>query len=105
MTCLAAASDSCNRGTYQALDSGSNAGGAFADLMAGPFTWYCMQCICGPWQGKMPTLEPLGRDYLPPTYRCDKPAPLPAQHPRRPLKVLHLWPPKLLHPGHGDLTH
>jgi ATP-dependent Lon protease len=25
--------------------------------------------------------------------------------PRRPLKVLHLWPPKLLHPGHGDLTH
>jgi signal transduction histidine kinase len=27
------------------------------------------------------------------------------QHPRRPLEVLHLWPPKLLHPGHGDLTH
>ena len=25
--------------------------------------------------------------------------------PRRPPKVLHLWPPKLLHPGHGDLTH
>lgn len=27
------------------------------------------------------------------------------QAPRRPLKVLHLWPPKLLHPGRGDLTH
>lgn len=25
--------------------------------------------------------------------------------PRRPPKVLHLWPPKLLHPGRGDLTH
>ena len=25
--------------------------------------------------------------------------------PRRPPKVPHLWPPKLLHPGHGDLTH
>ncbi len=28
-----------------------------------------------------------------------------SHEPRRPLKVLHLWPPKLLHPGHGDLTH
>ena len=26
-------------------------------------------------------------------------------NPRRPPKVLHLWPPKLLHPGHVDLTH
>ena len=26
-------------------------------------------------------------------------------HPQRPPKVLHLWPPKLLHPGHVDLTH
>ncbi|WP_418147082.1 LysR family transcriptional regulator [Variovorax paradoxus] len=26
-------------------------------------------------------------------------------YPRRPPKVPHLWPPKLLHPGHGDLTH
>ena len=25
--------------------------------------------------------------------------------PQRPPKVLHLWPPKLLHPGHVDLTH
>uniref|UniRef100_E6PKT5 Uncharacterized protein n=1 Tax=mine drainage metagenome TaxID=410659 RepID=E6PKT5_9ZZZZ len=25
--------------------------------------------------------------------------------PRRPPEVLHLWPPKLLHPGRGDLTH
>jgi CheY-like chemotaxis protein len=25
--------------------------------------------------------------------------------PRRPPKVPHLWPPKLLHPGRGDLTH
>uniref|UniRef100_C5CLE2 Uncharacterized protein n=1 Tax=Variovorax paradoxus (strain S110) TaxID=543728 RepID=C5CLE2_VARPS len=28
-----------------------------------------------------------------------------ALQPRRPPKVPHLWPPKLLHPGHGDLTH
>ncbi len=27
------------------------------------------------------------------------------EDPRRPPKVLHLWPPKLLHPGRGDLTH
>ena len=25
--------------------------------------------------------------------------------PRRPPKLPHLWPPKLLHPGHGDLMH
>ncbi|CQR44568.1 hypothetical protein THICB3530008 [Thiomonas sp. CB3] len=25
--------------------------------------------------------------------------------PRRPPEVLHLWPPKLLHPDRGDLTH
>ena len=25
--------------------------------------------------------------------------------PRRPPKVLHLWPPKLPHPARGDLTH
>ena len=27
------------------------------------------------------------------------------RQPQRPPKVLHLWPPKLLHPGHVDLTH
>ncbi len=33
-------------------------------------------------------------------------APLrPGSKPQRPPKVLHLWPPKLLHPGHVDLTH
>ena len=26
-------------------------------------------------------------------------------HPRRPPKVPHLWPPKLLHPAGGDLMH
>lgn len=26
-------------------------------------------------------------------------------YPRRPPKVLHLWPPKLLHPARGDLMH
>jgi len=25
--------------------------------------------------------------------------------PRRPPKVLHLWPPKLFHPAGGDLMH
>lgn len=28
-----------------------------------------------------------------------------ARFPRRPPKLPHLWPPKLLHPGHGDLMH
>ena len=27
------------------------------------------------------------------------------EEPRRPPKVLHLWPPKLLHPAWGDLMH
>ena len=27
------------------------------------------------------------------------------KNPRRPPKVLHLWPPKLLHPAWGDLMH
>lgn len=27
------------------------------------------------------------------------------QFPRRPPKVPHLWPPKLLHPARGDLMH
>lgn len=27
------------------------------------------------------------------------------RRPRRPPKLPHLWPPKLLHPGRGDLTH
>ena len=27
------------------------------------------------------------------------------KYPRRPPKVLHLWPPKLLHPAWGDLMH
>lgn len=64
--CLAAASESCGQGSYQVLDSSSNAGGAFADLMPGPFTWYRMQYACGPSDGKMPTFQSRGSSYVPP---------------------------------------
>ena len=39
------------------------------------------------------------RSYDPPTRMAYAP------DPRRPPKVLHLWPPKLLHPAWGDLMH
>jgi len=41
--CMAAASESCGNGPYQVLDSSSNAGGVFADLLPGPVTWYRMR--------------------------------------------------------------
>lgn len=64
--CLAVASDSCGQGSYQVLDSSSNAGGAFADLIPGPFTWYRMQYVCGSSDGKMPTFQARGSSYVPP---------------------------------------
>lgn len=64
--CMAAASESCGGGTYRVLDSSSNAGGALADLMPGPFTWYRMHYVCGPSDGKMPTFAFRGSTYTPP---------------------------------------
>jgi len=55
--CLAIASDTCAQtaGSYQVIASHSNAGGAAADLLPGPITWYRMTIACGPSDGKMPT--------------------------------------------------
>lgn len=64
--CMAAANESCGGGSYQVLDSSSNAGGAIADVMPGPFTWYRMQFACGPSDGKMPAFAFRGSNYSPP---------------------------------------
>lgn len=64
--CMEAASESCGNGSYQVHDSSSNAGGAFADLLPGPFTWYRMHFVCGPSDGKMPTFQVRGSSYMPP---------------------------------------
>lgn len=75
--CMAAASASCAEGTYRVLDSSSNAGGALADLMPGPFTWYRMQYACGTPDGKMPTFAFRGSSYTPPPVVVTNPAPAP----------------------------
>ncbi|MDZ4127608.1 MAG: hypothetical protein U1E02_26095, partial [Hydrogenophaga sp.] len=64
--CMAAASESCGGGSYQVIDSSSNAGGAIADVMPGPFTWYRMQFACGPSDGRMPSFAFRGSSYTPP---------------------------------------
>jgi hypothetical protein len=51
--CFKQASQTCG-GPYQVLDSESHAGGALADAIPGPVTWYVMTYQCGPSDGKMP---------------------------------------------------
>lgn len=51
--CFQQASKTCS-GPYQVLDSESHAGGALADLVPGPVTWYSMTYQCGPSNGQMP---------------------------------------------------
>jgi hypothetical protein len=52
--CFKKASATCG-GSYQVLDSESHSGGAFADLIPGPVTWYVMTYQCGRSDGKLPT--------------------------------------------------
>src|ERR1700761_1234790 len=52
--CYKTASATCG-GSYQVLDSERHPGGAFADLIPGPITWYVMTYQCGPSDGKLPT--------------------------------------------------
>lgn len=52
--CFQEASKTCS-GPYQVIDSESHAGGALADLVPGPVTWYSMTYQCGPSNGQMPT--------------------------------------------------
>lgn len=64
--CLAAAADTCANAMYQVLDSSSNSGGALADLIPGPFTWYRMQFKCGPSDGTLPAFAFRGPSFVPP---------------------------------------
>lgn len=73
--CMMAASASCSDGTYRVIDSSSNAGGALADLMPGPFTWYRMQYVCGKPDGKMPSFVFRGPTYTPPPVVVTNPTP------------------------------
>lgn len=52
--CLAQAHEACG-GSYQVITSESHAGGAFADVLPGPVTWYSMHFVCGPSDGTIPT--------------------------------------------------
>lgn len=63
--CLKTANKTCG-GTYQVLDSSSNAGGVIADVMPGPVTWYKMTYQCGRTDGRMPTFPFRGSSYIPP---------------------------------------
>ena len=60
--CLARASDACPNG-YETLDSESHAGGAAADALPGPVTWYSMTLKCGASTGEKPRFEHRGAAY------------------------------------------
>ena len=62
--CFAAASESCDGGTYQVISSESHAGGLLADVLPGPVTWYGMTYACGPSDGRMPQFPFNGPDYV-----------------------------------------
>jgi hypothetical protein len=73
--CLQQASQSCAaEGGYRVLDSQSNAGGLFADVIPGPVTWYSMAYTCGPSDGKMPSFPFVGQQYVPPQPVTAQPA-------------------------------
>lgn len=63
--CLKTAAKAC-KGPYQVVDSSSNAGGLFADVLPGPVTWYRMTYQCGPSDGRMPQFAFRGQSYRPP---------------------------------------
>mgnify|MGYP001191264951 FL=1 len=64
--CFQKASETCGNNSYQVIDSWSNAGGSYKDWMPGPFTWYHMQIMCGPSDGRMPEFRFKGQEYVPP---------------------------------------
>lgn len=66
-SCFAEASDYCEGAAYRAIDSWSNAGGAFADLIPGPFTWYHMIVSCGVSDSSIPEFPFRGSRYQPST--------------------------------------
>ena len=54
--CFQKASETCSNGSYQVINSWSNSGGSYKDWLPGPFTWYHMQIMCGPSDGRMPEI-------------------------------------------------
>ena len=70
--CFATAAQSCpGGGTYRVVSSDSHAGGAIADIIPGPVTWYSMTYACGLSDGRMPDFNFVGQRYTP------SPAPAP----------------------------
>jgi hypothetical protein len=65
--CFKKASTVC-KGPYKVLSSSSNAGGAFADLIPGPNTWYRMDYICGEVNTVQPDFKFKGSKWTPPVY-------------------------------------
>lgn len=63
--CYEKATSQCSNtgGRYQVMDSYSNAGGALADLIPGPVTWYTMSFKCGPSDGQLPTFPFRGKEF------------------------------------------
>lgn len=55
-TCMTEANQVC-QGSYQVLDSESHMGGAIADILPGPFSWYGLTYKCGKSDGKVPTFN------------------------------------------------
>ena len=72
--CYQQASETCE-GPYQVLDSYSKSGGIFADILAGPVTWYYMTYQCGETDGRTPAFPFRGQQYVPPTV-IHSPAPV-----------------------------
>lgn len=63
--CYAEAGHVCG-GPYQIVDSESHAGGAIADLIPGPVTWYGLSYVCGRSDGRLASFPFRGPQYLEP---------------------------------------
>lgn len=55
--CLQKAVKVCDESEYKVVNSWSNAGGLFADLIPGPYTWYHMEIVCGLTDDQQPAFE------------------------------------------------
>ena len=72
--CFETAAQSCpGSGTYRVISSDSHAGGAIADIIPGPVTWYSMTYACGLSDGKMPDFNFVGQRYTPASAPAPKP--------------------------------
>lgn len=60
--CFETASDTCSGGSYRVISSYRNAGGLYADVFPGPVTWYTMDIVCGPADGRLPEFPLRGEE-------------------------------------------